>query len=166
MAAITDTISSASYALRTLREELTIDQLLNVYYALVESKLRYSIKFWGNSYKYNMKKAFTAQKRAIRAMVCVPPWESCKEYFKKLKVLTAPSVYVLILLTDVIKNRHFYESDEEMKERESTRRMDLTLPIIPKMEIVKHCPRRFPFHNVLFPIPNHKESILVYYLND
>lgn len=40
-------ISSACYALRTLRDELTIKQLLSVYYALVESHFRYSIKFWG-----------------------------------------------------------------------------------------------------------------------
>ncbi|CAG9094202.1 unnamed protein product [Plutella xylostella] len=37
--------------------------------------------FWGQSHDYNMKKAFTIQKRAIRTMVRIPPWDSCREHF-------------------------------------------------------------------------------------
>lgn len=141
VSAVDDAISSACYALRTLREELTENQLLTIYYALVESRLRYSIKFWGNSYKYNTNRAFIAQKRAIRAMVHIPPWESCAGHFRRLKILTVPSLYIHVLLIDLIKNRHLYESEDRMKQRLITRRMDLQKVIIPTFNIVQHCPR-------------------------
>ncbi|KAI5640470.1 reverse transcriptase (RNA-dependent DNA polymerase) domain-containing protein [Phthorimaea operculella] len=91
---IEKSISSACYALRSLREELTREQLKSIYFALVESKLRYSIKLWGNSYKYNIEKAFVAQKRAIRTIVRIPSYETCKPHFRALGILTVPSLYI------------------------------------------------------------------------
>lgn len=59
--ALKSSLSSACYALRTLRDEINLSQLKSVYYALVESKLRYSIMFWGNSYQYNISAAFVTK---------------------------------------------------------------------------------------------------------
>ncbi|KAI5643725.1 reverse transcriptase (RNA-dependent DNA polymerase) domain-containing protein [Phthorimaea operculella] len=137
---IESSISSACYALRTLRDILRIDQLKMVYFALVESKLRYSIKYWGNSYAYNISKAFTMQKRAIRIIARIPPWESCKEFFKKYEILTVPSLYVFVLLIDIFKHRHKYETEDEMKIRLNTRRLELNYVIKPTLNIAKHCP--------------------------
>lgn len=138
---IDNSISSACYAIRSLRAELTVEQLRMVYFALVESKLRYSIKLWGNSYRYNINRAFVAQKDAIRAIARLPPWESCKEHFKSLKILTVPSLYILILLTDVIKHRNRYETESEMVSREASRTKNLTSKVAPRLEVVEHSAR-------------------------
>lgn len=131
-------ISSSCYALRKLREVLTTEQIKDVYYALVESRFRYSIKLWGMSYNYNTQKAFILQKRAIRAIARIPSWESCREHFIKLGILTVPSLYILILLTDFIKTRHRYETASEKEARESTRRKDFPSLITPHLNVVRH----------------------------
>lgn len=135
---VTDSIGSACYALSSLRDELTTDQLKMVYYALVESKLRYSIALWGGSYQQNLKKAFVAQKRAIRIIERIPPWESCMPSFKKLNILTVPSLYILVVLTRLVKNQNG-ETDKQRIIRVGTRRKDLTFDIVPKLDIVSHC---------------------------
>lgn len=138
---VENSISSACYALRSLRDVLTLDQLKSVYFALIESRLRYSIKYWGNSYQYNLTKAFTVQKRAIRTIARIAPWESCRDYFKNYMILTVPSLYILILLVDLIRHRSVFETDYEMSLRQETRRKDLDHVITPCLNIVKHCPR-------------------------
>lgn len=133
-------ISSACYALRSLRDEVSINNLKMVYHALVESHIRYSIRFWGNSYEYNINRAFTLQKRAIRTMVGIPPWESCKPYFSKLSIFTVPCLYILDLLTAVTRCSSEYGEETESR-RLGTRRKERRGVIAPKLDIVKHSPR-------------------------
>lgn len=139
LTAIDSSISSACYALRSLRDDIDIKQLKAVYYALVESRLRYSIMFWGSSYEYNCQRAFVLQKRALRTIVRIPQEESCKEYFKKLGILTVPSLYVLVLLSHFAKYIHEHESQEEREFREKSRRNVIKNKIAPKLTIAKHC---------------------------
>lgn len=134
-------VSSACYAIRSLRDELTIEQLKIVYHALVESHLRYSIKFWGNSFKYNIDKAFIMQKRAIRTMVRIPQWESCREHFKILNILTVPCLYILVLLTDVVSNYEKFETSEDRAERLVTRTKNIKHSREPKLVVAQHCVR-------------------------
>lgn len=129
--------SSACYVLRSLRDEADLKHLKLVYYALVESTLRYSILFWGISYNYNIHKAFVLQKRAIRTMVRIRQQESCREHFKKLEILTVPSLYILVLLTNFAKHVIEYESEDERKIREKTRRKNFKNKLIPRLDIVK-----------------------------
>jgi hypothetical protein len=135
---LSNSIGSACFALRSLREEIKVEQLKMVYYALIESKLRYSIKLWGNSYLYNTKIAFTMQKRAIRIIVRIPQWVSCREHFQKLKVLTVPCLYIQVLLTGLVKHLNETESEEDRVLRLATRRKNLKNSLIPKLRIVKH----------------------------
>lgn len=139
--AIENSVGTACYALRSLRDEVTLKHLTMVYYSLVESRLRYSIKFWGQSFAYNVKKAFVVQKRAIRTMVRIPSWQSCREYFIKLNILTVPCLYILVLLTDVVKHPEKYETHNERINRQGTRRKDLTKSIVPTLRVVKHSTR-------------------------
>jgi hypothetical protein len=138
---IQNAIHSACYALRSLRDDLTVGQLRTVYYALVESRLRYSIMFWGNSYLYNINKALVAQKRAIRSFLRLPQRASCREHFKNLRILTVPSLYVLVLLTVFVKNISKYETSEEQKLRLLTRTKNLKPNFCPKNKIEQHCTR-------------------------
>ncbi|KAF9799130.1 hypothetical protein SFRURICE_006390 [Spodoptera frugiperda] len=57
------------------------------------SRLRYAIIFWGND--TNWERVFKCQKKCIRAMCGLKQTDSCKEYFKKLGLLTVPSIYIL-----------------------------------------------------------------------
>jgi hypothetical protein len=131
---VENSIASACYALRCLREVMGIDQLKTVYYALIESKLRYSVKLWGNSYQYNINRALVIQKRAVRTMFRIPPWVSCRHYFKELGILTVPSLYVLVLLTKLHKN----ESCEERYERLLTRTKNIKFKFCPRLKVVAH----------------------------
>lgn len=45
------------------------------------------------------------QKKCIRAINGIPPWESCKPLFQKLKILTLPGMYILECAKFV--RRHF-----------------------------------------------------------
>lgn len=105
------------------------------------SRLRYSVKFWGNSHKYNINRSFVIQKRAIRTIARITPWESCRGYLKKYQIRTVPSLYILVLLTDIIKRRHLFETDEWMALRVNTRRKDLGSVITPLLRVATHCPR-------------------------
>lgn len=135
---LSNSLGSACYALRSLRDVLHIQELKIVYYALVESKLRYSIKLWGNSYRYNVDAAFRMQKRAIRTILRIPQNESCRDHFIDLNILTVPCLYILVLLTDFIKHLNKWETTEGRKLRLSTRRKDITCKIVPRLNIFKH----------------------------
>lgn len=139
--AIDSYISSACYALRSLRDEIDIKHLKMVYYALIESRLRYSVQFWGNSFKYNCQRAFVLQKRAIRTMVRISQLESCRPHYINLKILTVPSLYVLVLMANFKKYLHSFETDKERQLREKTRRKDFKNKIKPKLSIVQHSPQ-------------------------
>lgn len=132
-------VSSACYVLRSLRDEVDLEHLKMVYYALIESRFRYSVLLWGNSYQYNMSKAFIMQKRAIRTMVRIKQQDSCRDHFKALEILTLPSLYILVLLCFFAKNLHLYETDDERCKREITRRKDFIAKISPKLNLAKHC---------------------------
>ena len=137
--AIDGSVSSACYALRSLRDEVSLDILKSVYYALVESRFRYSIQLWGNSYKYNHDRAFILQKRAIRTIVRIPQIESCRQYFQSLSILTVPCLYILTILTSLAKHINNYETKDERQKRESTRNKYIKLKLNSKLNIVKHC---------------------------
>lgn len=87
---------------KTYHDELAI----TTYHALFASKLAYGIEIWGTCASGLMEKVFLVQKRAVRTMQRLPFLHPCKEIFKKLKIMTVPSmfVYKLILYADNQKN--------------------------------------------------------------
>lgn len=56
---------------------------------------------------------FGSQKRIIRCIFNLHPSTSCKSYFKRLDVLTAPSLYFLALVTFVKKNPDLFSTNFE-----------------------------------------------------
>jgi hypothetical protein len=138
LSSLVSSLSSSCYALRSLRNVLKINQLKAVYHALVESKLRYSIRLWGNSYSYNVQSAFIAQKRAIRIMAKIPQWVSCRDHFKNFAILTVPSLYVLVVLKELVKHIHKMETPEERDTRIASRRKDLPQTTVARLRVVRH----------------------------
>ena len=83
----------------------SIDSLKTVYFAHFQSWLQFGIILWGSS--TNLHNTFIMQKRIIRVMLGLRQRTSCKEKFKKLKILTVPSLYILeiiILSSKILTN--------------------------------------------------------------
>ena len=99
-------LSSATFAIRTVKPFLSLDSLKMIYYSYFQSILTYGIIFWGNSYYSTT--VFRLQKRTIRVIVGLRSRDSCREYFKKLKILPLQSQYILSLLLFVISNRNYF----------------------------------------------------------
>jgi len=71
-----------------------IGTLISTYFAYFDSIASYGIILWGNS-SYS-RKIFTLRKRIIRIMMGTHPRTSGRKLFKKLEILTVPSLYILI----------------------------------------------------------------------
>ncbi len=91
---VANKISKGLFVLRgfTHLENLQLSKV--IYFSLIECHIRYSIILWGSSSKINLEKIFIYQKRAIRSIARVPRLTPCREIFKKLNILTVPSIYI------------------------------------------------------------------------
>ena len=85
-------LNSKIYALRILKDTLDVKSLIQVYYAICHSLIRYGIIFWGSS--HNSEEIFKKQKQALRTIIGLENRDSCKEYFRSHKILTIPSLYI------------------------------------------------------------------------
>jgi len=65
---------------------MSISALKMIYHSLFESIMSYGIMFWGNLPHSPV--IFKIQKRVIRILMGIGYRESCRESFKKLKILT------------------------------------------------------------------------------
>ncbi|KAG6438908.1 hypothetical protein O3G_MSEX000319 [Manduca sexta] len=85
-------LNQQSYALYKLSKISDRSAVVTAYHGNVSSILRYGLIFWGNSVNKNL--AFRAQKRCIRSMVNIDSTISCIPYFKELKILPLPCMYI------------------------------------------------------------------------
>ena len=58
-----------------------------------------------------IEKCFIIQKRAVRIMLRLGPWSSCRERFKKLDILTVPCLYIYALMLFAVKNLNIYQTN-------------------------------------------------------
>ena len=77
--------------------KLTVDTkiLLHIYYSLIHSHLNYAILIWGDAPLTHITKLLKLQKKAIRIILHKHRLVSCRPLFKKLAILTIPSIYIL-----------------------------------------------------------------------
>lgn len=85
-----------------LKSCLDQDGLLNVYYSLAYSHIANNVVCWGVS--TDIGRVLVCQKRILRLIFNLEPRESCKDIFKKNKVLTVPSIFILKCVTYVKSN--------------------------------------------------------------
>lgn len=99
-------LNSSYYMILNLRNVLTRKQLLMLYYARVESVLRYGLSLWGYSTK--CAEVFLKQKRIVRCIAGVSCRTSCRELFKQYNILTLTGLYIMETCVHIYRNRDNY----------------------------------------------------------
>ena len=82
--------------IKSLKNVTSSGLIWNVYFAYVESKLRYGIIFWGGEKKSTQ--IFQLQKKVIRLITGTHKCTSCRPIFRQFKILTLTSLYILEML--------------------------------------------------------------------
>lgn len=128
-------LSSGSYAVRVTKHELGKDVARTVYFALIESHLRYGVAFWGGCSRHLFRSIFIVQKRAIRYLCGARPRDHCKPLFIQQKILTLTSLYILESVSLVFRHR---DEEETYPIQYFTRRRDELRLLIPGSTLVKN----------------------------
>ena len=118
-------LSKAIYIIRYLKNIVSENCLLNIYYAYFHANLVYGILFWGNS--SNAHKIFLLQKKCIRIMAGVRPRHSCRELFKKYNILTLYDVFILDCALFINKNRILFHENVSKTKHDTRNREKLQL---------------------------------------
>jgi len=91
------------YAMRIIKPYMYLETLKILYYSNFNSIINYGLPFWGTSPK--IKKIFRMQKRIVGIMMGCRKEVSCRNLFRKLKILPSMSQYILSLMMFIIKNK-------------------------------------------------------------
>jgi hypothetical protein len=120
-------LSSASFALRVVKPFLSQDSLKMVYYSYFHSIMTDGLIFWGNFHYSNI--IFRLQNRIIRIIVGIRDRDSCREHFKKIKILPLQSQYILSLLLFIVDNGDYFKVNSEIHNINTKNKVNLHLPI-------------------------------------
>jgi hypothetical protein len=120
-------LSSTSFAMRVVKPFLSQDSLKMVYYSYFHSIMTYGLIFWGNSHYSNI--VFRLQKRIMRLIVEIRGRDSCREHFKKLRILPLQSQYILSHLLFVVDNGNYYRMTPEIQSINTMNKSNLHLPV-------------------------------------
>jgi hypothetical protein len=111
---------------RNARTLVSLKVLISIYFSYFHSLLTYGVIFWGN---YPISKdIFKIQKRLIRIITNNPRRESCKNLFKRLKILILPSQYIFSVLVFIAGNRDLFMSNRDINSFNTRNSIDLHLP--------------------------------------
>ena len=89
-----------------------LETLKIVYYPNFNSSINYGLPFWGTS--PHSKKIFRVQKRDSWIMMGCRKEVSCRNLFRKLKILPLMSPYILSLMMFIIKNKNQFTINSEI----------------------------------------------------
>jgi hypothetical protein len=109
---ITAKLSSACYAVMSLKPYVTTSTLRMMYYSYFHSIMTYGILFWGNF--PDSQTIFTLQKKMIRIMMGCRPRGSCRELFSKLEILPLPSQHIFSLLLFMMRNQNLFSTNSQI----------------------------------------------------
>jgi hypothetical protein len=80
-------------------------------------------------HSYHSNAVFKLQKRIIRIMVGIRDRESCRDYFRKLKILPLQSQYIYLLLLFVINDRQHFKINSHIHNINAKINLDLHYPL-------------------------------------
>ena len=121
------TINSQTFLIKNLRSVLTDKQLIQVYYANIESRIRYGIEFWG--WSTFSPQVFIAQKQALRAITRVPSTFSCRALFKRYNLLTLPSLYIFQMCIFIYNNSDTLQKNCDIHNRDTRSKNNFHVPL-------------------------------------
>lgn len=101
-------VSSGCFAVKLITRELGAHVGRSVYFALIGSRLRYGIAFWGATNNQLFNSLFVIQKRAVRYIYGVSSRTSCRPLFIESKILTLTCLYILETACLIFTNRDKY----------------------------------------------------------
>jgi hypothetical protein len=116
----------ACYAIRNIKYTVTAEMLRMIYFAHVHSVISYGIIFWGGASQ--ALKVFVMQKRILRVMMNMRPRDSCREIFKRMKIMTLYSQYIYALLLFVTNNKNLFQNNSELYDYKTRLRKNLHMP--------------------------------------
>ncbi len=79
-------VSSGSYAIRTAKRLLSVENLRNIYFSFVHSHLTYGTMIWGNASQYRLHRLVILQKRCIRNIYKKAYNEESSPLFKESRI--------------------------------------------------------------------------------
>jgi hypothetical protein len=119
-------LNKACFAIRSCHAFMPPETLKMIYFAYFHSILSYGIIFWGNHSYSN--KIFKIQKRVIRIITHSRRRDSCRELFKRLDILPLYSQYIFSISIFVIKNKHLFQTNEQIHRAQTRSKSKLHPP--------------------------------------
>ena len=119
-------LSSACFALRSIKPLVSPQMLKATYYSQFHSIILYGLMFWGNS--AHSDRVFKIQKRIIRIMTGIGKRDSCRKLFSHLNILPLLSLYILAILRFVMKNKEFFTTNNEIHQYGTRQTHNLHFP--------------------------------------
>jgi hypothetical protein len=100
------------YIIKSLKDTISLQMILCIYYAHFQAHLQYGIIFWG--YASDSINIFHLQKKVIRLISGIGRLVSCRSVFRDYKILTVPSLYILETLYFIKKHSTHLKSNEQL----------------------------------------------------
>ena len=105
-------LSTACYVMRIIKPYMSLESLKMVYHCTFNSVINYGLPFWGNS--PHCKHIFIMQKGIVRIMLGCRRLASCRNLFRKLKILPLLSQYIFSITMFIVKNKHQFTVNSEI----------------------------------------------------
>jgi hypothetical protein len=120
-------LSKLCFTIKTIKCFVNRNIVKTMYFAYMHSSLKYGILFWGNV--RNLKKIFKLQKRAIRLIGNISSTTSCKPYFKTLKIMTLPCIYIYEILLYIKMSLSKFKTNSIFHSHDIRNKSDLFITI-------------------------------------
>jgi hypothetical protein len=128
-------LSSACFIMRAIKPIMSPGSFRMIYFAYIHSVLTYRIIFWGNS-SYTIK-VFKIQKKVIRIIMGLKKYDSCRNSFKEMKILSLCSQYIYSLMQYVVNNTHSFIRNTEAHDIGTRQNINLFPPNISLTRVQK-----------------------------
>lgn len=158
-------INRFRFALYKICKVATRKTATMAYFSYVESVLRYGLIIWGNS--TDIKHAFIAQKKCVRAICSAKPDVSCKPLFRELNILPLPCIYILEIGKFVKQHPELFLRAHQVNSRNTRYPNSLVVDTVPKsVRFKKNCYymsikifNKLPEHIKILPYNQFKHSL-------
>ena len=118
-------LSKVSFMIKSFKEILSPNMILDIYFTKFQSLLWFGILFWGGMGGELNMRILRIQKRVIRSMAGVSSRTSCRQLFKELNILTLTSLYILEMISFIRQYRQSVELNSNVRTYNTRRKMDI-----------------------------------------